>query len=278
MQARLAFSVAIRANAEILLMDEVLAVGDARFAEKCFDVFARYKRDGRTIILVTHDLGSVQQYCDRALLLDHGRLLADDLPATVITKYRRMVGVQSDEDAAAHEAEAQEQVTANRWGTREVSVVGARMVRADGTTHHTFTTGEPVTIEIEYEVHDDSVGQIVCGLGIARSDGLNMSGPNTLIAGHPIPCPPRGSRGRIRYLVDELRLLGGAYVLSAALEDRHATHAFDHVENLLGFRVVDETGRFGLVEMGGRWESEVIEEARPLVLEREPVAQTRRRR
>ena len=91
MQVRLAFSVAIQANAQILLMDEVLAVGDARFQEKCFEVFWRYKREGKTIVLVTHDLGSVESYCDRAILLDHGHLVADGKCADVTGRYRRMV-------------------------------------------------------------------------------------------------------------------------------------------------------------------------------------------
>src|ERR1035437_7356190 len=73
MEVRLAFSLAIQAHAEILMMDEVLAVGDASFQQKCFDIFARYKREGRTVVLVTHELGAVMTYCDRALLLDHGR-------------------------------------------------------------------------------------------------------------------------------------------------------------------------------------------------------------
>jgi lipopolysaccharide transport system ATP-binding protein len=278
MQARLAFSVAIRANAEILLMDEVLAVGDARFAEKCFDVFARYKRDGRTIILVTHDLGSVQQFCDRALLLDHGRLLGDDLPTAVIGKYRRMVGEQSDQASGVDDPSASAQPTSNRWGTREVSILGARMVRADGTVHHTFIAGETVTIEIDYEVHDDSASQMVCGIGFSRSDGLSISGPNTLTAGHPLACPPKRSRGRIRYALDELRLLAGAYVAAVALYDPQGTHVFDHIDNLLSFRVVDEEGRFGIVELGGRWESEVIEVATPLALEGEPLVHARLQR
>ena len=77
MAVRLAFSVAMLADADILLMDEVLAVGDARFQEKCFEVFAEYKRENRTIVLVSHDLTAMDLYCDRVLLLQDGRLVAD---------------------------------------------------------------------------------------------------------------------------------------------------------------------------------------------------------
>jgi energy-coupling factor transporter ATP-binding protein EcfA2 len=101
-------------------MDEVLAVGDARFQEKCFDVFARYKREGKTVVLVTHDVGSVNLYCDRALLLDHGKLHADGPASDVTALYRRMMGAVSEaEDTSGPTVESGE-----RWGTREVEIAG----------------------------------------------------------------------------------------------------------------------------------------------------------
>jgi len=108
MEVRLAFSLAIQAHAEILLMDEVLAVGDAAFQEKCFDIFNRYKREGRTVVLVTHGLGAVTTYCDRALLLDHGRLVADGDAADVTSQYRRAIGMTVDGSRPNAEVE--------RWG------------------------------------------------------------------------------------------------------------------------------------------------------------------
>jgi len=105
MQVRLAFTVAILARADILLMDEVLAVGDASFQAKCFDVFARYKREGRTIILVSHDLGILDRYCDRVLLLEHGHITADGPAAQVTAEYRRATESQAAIEARA-EAEA----------------------------------------------------------------------------------------------------------------------------------------------------------------------------
>ena len=97
MQVRLAFTVAITASAEILLMDEVLAVGDARFQDKCFEVFSQFKRDGKTIVLVSHDLGILERYCDRLLLLYHGQVLDDGPPARVTSHYRSIV---AEEEAA----------------------------------------------------------------------------------------------------------------------------------------------------------------------------------
>ena len=90
MHVRLAFSVAIQVDAEILLIDEVLAVGDARFQQKCFDEFQRLKRDGRTILFVTHDMSAIERFCDRAMLLDKGQMLAIGEPAAIARRYNEL--------------------------------------------------------------------------------------------------------------------------------------------------------------------------------------------
>jgi len=97
MQVRLAFTVAITASAQILLMDEVLAVGDARFQDKCFEVFNQFKQEGRTIVLVSHDLTILERYCDRLILLYHGEILDDGPPARVTAHYRHVI---AEEEAA----------------------------------------------------------------------------------------------------------------------------------------------------------------------------------
>ena len=104
MQVRLAFTVAILASAEILLMDEVLAVGDANFQAKCFDVFTRFKREGKTIILVSHDLGILNRYCDRVLLMQQGRIVRDG-PAAEVTGYYQSLTDSPEEEQARLAAE-----------------------------------------------------------------------------------------------------------------------------------------------------------------------------
>ena len=145
MQVRLAFSLAIQAHAEILMMDEVLAVGDAPFQQKCFDTFNRYKREGRTVVLVTHELGAVTTYCDRALLLDHGRLVADGDTADVTAQYRHAIGMAADGSLAA-EAEIE------RWGSRDVVITGVRMLDPRGVQDVNPPTGGSVRIELGYEI------------------------------------------------------------------------------------------------------------------------------
>src|SRR5437763_7332069 len=87
MHVRLAFAVAIQVDADVVLIDEVLAVGDAAFQQKCFDEFRRLKDEGRTILFVTHDMGAVERFCDRALLLDHGRVVEIGKPTSIARQY-----------------------------------------------------------------------------------------------------------------------------------------------------------------------------------------------
>jgi ABC-type polysaccharide/polyol phosphate transport system ATPase subunit len=89
MHVRLAFSVAIQVDADILLMDEVLAVGDMHFQQKCFDVFNKYKEQKKTIVLVTHDMGAVQRYCTRAIFVNEGKIVRDGNPNEVVEEYTK---------------------------------------------------------------------------------------------------------------------------------------------------------------------------------------------
>jgi len=247
MQVRLAFSVAIQANAGILLMDEVLAVGDARFQEKCFDVFANYKRQGRTVVLVTHDLASVNSYCDRALMLDHGRLVADGPPSEVTAYYRRIMGQRSEAAQAAAPAP-----TGNWWGSGEVEVVDVALLDADGARHSMFSAGRPLTIDVTFRA-TQQVGDLSVLLAFHRSDGLRLADVSSRLDGTAIPCPPAGTQRTVRYSLPALPLLQAAYELTVGIYDSQGQHAYDHRERAYSFRVVDESSRTGLLDMGGRW-------------------------
>ena len=167
MEVRLAFSLAIQAHAEILMMDEVLAVGDAAFQEKCFDTFNRYKREGRTVVLVTHGLAAVTTYCDRALLLDHGRLVADGETADVTAQYRR---------AIAPPPTARSRPTRSSAGARETLCSPACACSTSaGLRTATHPTGGFVRIELGYEIQNDAVSDFVCTLWLLRADGLMVS-------------------------------------------------------------------------------------------------------
>jgi lipopolysaccharide transport system ATP-binding protein len=256
MQVRLAFTVSIQANAAILLMDEVLAVGDMRFQAKCFDVFNQYKREGRTIILVTHDLSSVDLYADRALLFEHGQLLEDGRATDVTARYRRMVGQIEEEERIAGGGAlvdvADTRPSEGRWGTGAMRVSGVRFLRGDGSQHVTFNTGDPMTVRIEGEAYAD-IDDVAVGVRLHRSDGSIVGGLNTKMARVDVPALHAGDRVTIDYAMPDLRILAGTYRATVALVEPATAVTYDWVEQAFEFRVVDEMNLPGYVDLGGRW-------------------------
>jgi len=255
MQVRLAFSVAIQADAQILLMDEVLAVGDQRFQEKCFDTFGHYKREGKTVVLVTHDLSAVNLYCDRALMLDHGRLVADGTPREVTGAYKRRMGAASEAEGGATTGVA---AAGDRWGSREVEVRDVRLLSDTGETHRVFSAEEPMTIEVDWVVNSDTVQDFLLALRFDRTDGLSpLAYPSTLLTQTMRGTAQRGMAGTLRYRVERWPFLGGSYLMAVEIFDEHRQNVYDQVDKAVGFRVIDEKTRFGLVELGGEWQSEL---------------------
>ena len=246
MEVRLAFSLAIQAHAEILMMDEVLAVGDAAFQQKCFDIFARYKREGRTVVLVTHELGAVTTYCDRALLLDHGRLVADGDTADVTGQYRRAIGLAADGSLAATEVE--------RWGSRDVVLTGVRILDQRGVEDRNPPTGGFVRVELGYRILSDAVTDFVCVLWLMRADGLILSESALPVSQYArVGESQRGAGGTIRFDIAQLPLLDGAYSVDVEIQERRGTGVYDHLKHAINFRVIDRRERHGAIELGGTW-------------------------
>ena len=246
MEVRLAFSLAIQAHAEILLMDEVLAVGDAAFQEKCYDIYNRYKREGRTVVLVTHGLGAVTTYCDRALLLDHGRLVADGDAADVTSQYRRAIGMAADGSRPNAEIE--------RWGARDVVVTGIRMLDERGVEDVNPATGGFVRIELGYRIQNDTIADFTCVLWLMRGDGLMVSEATLPVSQYAqVGESQRGAGGTIRFDIPQLSLLEGTYSVDVEIQGRRDQAPYDHLKNAVHFRVIDRRARQGVIEPGGAW-------------------------
>lgn len=257
MQVRLAFTVAIQANAGILLMDEVLAVGDARFQAKCFDVFNDYKRQGRTIILVTHDLGSVALYADRAIMLEHGRMVEDGNANDVTAHYHRLIGQLQDAErvdtGGALIELRDERPSESRWGSGDVRIQSVRFIGGDGESHVSFTTGEPMTIHIVAEANRD-VSDMVVGVALARADGTLIGGTNTKVSGVPVPPLEEGQSMVVRFAMDAVRLLTGTYRVTIAVHNDSGSSTYDWLDQAFEFRVTDEHGKPGQFDLGEAWE------------------------
>jgi lipopolysaccharide transport system ATP-binding protein len=255
MQVRLAFTVAILARTDLLIMDEVLAVGDASFQEKCFDVFNSYKRDGKTIVLVSHDLGALEEYCDRVLLFNRGQVIADGPAAEVTSAYHRMIAEHSM--ATTPEGSAASMLRdPNQSGSRAaVQIISVGLLDGNGQTSRSFDTAGPMTLAIQLLVHQD-VGDFVCGMAIRRGDGLLVAGTNTLLDHVTLPSSPPGRIVSIRYAIDSLPLLAGGYFLQVSAHDTTGTVMYDFSDPAASFHVDNIGGHVGLLEMHGGWHVE----------------------
>lgn len=244
MYTRLGFSIAVHMNPDILLVDEVLAVGDATFQRKCMDRIDELRRKKTTILLVSHDVNAVQRICNRAIWMEGGKILADGNTEEVAQKYLW--------HSLSTGPEERTQDGRPRWGSGEVIVTSVRLLDGESQSQKAFYSGNPLTVELEYEAHE-RIEEPVFGLAIHRSDGVHVTGPNTEHMGHRLP-PLKGA-GQIRFYVPRLPLLEGTYYLSVAVHNRDDTKMYDYHHQLYEFRVMPGgSEQYGLMSLGGTWE------------------------
>ncbi len=262
MYMRLGFATAIHLDAEILLIDEILAVGDQAFQHKCRERITALRRAGVTILVVSHDTEAVRELCDRAIWLEDGLIRADGAPDPVLQGYYRSMVAREE---ARLEAEAAGQggaapdagvasgaAPSDRFGSGEVEITGVDVLGPDGAPHAIVLTGQPVTIRLTYHAHRRVVDPVF-GIAIHRDDGTHVAGPNTRDAGLAIAAVE--GRGTVDVRLAQLPLLEGGYALSAACYDASLTHAYDHHDRRFPLRVRagDIRERFGLVALGATW-------------------------
>jgi hypothetical protein len=247
MYLRLAFSVAIHVEPDILLVDEVFAVGDHAYQERCLRRVRELQRQGITILFVSHSMQTVKQMCSRAVWLAQGRVVTEGIPELVIDQYLNHA-VSGDSADPSQERS----VSGARWGTREVEITNVFFLDRQGARCNGVPSGGALRVVIEFTAHR-RVERPVFGLAIYRHDGVHANGPNTRLAGLPIEFA-EGS-GVVEYQVEALPLLPGGYILSASVYDWEGLHAYDHWHQAFPFVV--EPGRtneiYGLVWMPSRW-------------------------
>jgi ABC-2 type transport system ATP-binding protein len=208
MYVRLAFSVAIHVDPEILLIDEVLAVGDEAFQRKCMDKIRTFQREGRTIVFVTHGLDTVRELCDRVILLDHGKVVIDGDPVSAVRTIR-----DTWQDDAVSEAAARD-IPEAELGNGQMTIGSVRMLDSTGTEVNRITPNQPCTFE--FEVASPSlVTDWVSGIAIENHLDQLCYGINTGLLGQPLE-PVKGDR-TVRFHVPHLALGEGHYHLTVAV-------------------------------------------------------------
>jgi ABC-2 type transport system ATP-binding protein len=246
MYVRLGFSVAINVDPDILLVDEVLAVGDEEFQRRCSEKFAELKHSGKTVVIVSHALGSVRNLCDEVALLEHGKLCAVGRAGEVIDGYLADVHVDREKDGDY----------GSRWGSGEGKIERVEMLAPGGGVTNEFRTGDPMTIRLHYAL-SEPIPQPVFGIAIQTLEGFTVTGPNTRQAG-AVPDQLSGT-GHVDLVVDRLMLAPGTYDLSVSLYDYTCSHAYDFRFRTQRFDVErgDPVEEHGVFALGGHWEGAV---------------------
>ena len=279
MYMRLGFAVAIHVDPDVLLVDEVLAVGDEGFTHKCLDKFAEFKRRGKTILLVTHALSMVERFCDEALWLDAGAKKGLGDPKRIIDAY--ITAVERSEEAllAAGDARAQEltvpispdepasallpdhpvesgSAPANmflaaegRWGSREVEITDVMLSTSDGERAHVFHSGDRLDITIRLHA-PLPIEDFVVGLGLFNAEGVCCYGTNTNVEDYKSEL--LHGDGEVTITIDNLDLVEGTYKLDVAIH-RVDGYPYDYHRLLYTFRVKSRTKDVGIYRPKHSW-------------------------
>jgi ABC-type polysaccharide/polyol phosphate transport system ATPase subunit len=268
MYMRLGFAVAIHVDPDVLLVDEVLAVGDEGFTHKCLDKFAEFRRRGKTILLVTHSLGLVETLCDEAVWLDAGRLQAQGDPKRVVGAYLTAVEQGEQELMAATTAKAVEAVeevvettaapdsppdmfkaAEGRWGSREIEIADVALLDGHGEPSFVFHTGEALRVRLKVRAHHET-DDFAFGIGLFNADGVCCYGTNTYVE----EMNPERLSGEadVTFAIDSLDLVEGTYKLDVAVHKRDG-FPYDYHRLLYTFRVKSRTRDVGIYRPPHRW-------------------------
>jgi ABC-type polysaccharide/polyol phosphate transport system ATPase subunit len=280
MYMRLGFAVAIHVDPDVLLVDEVLAVGDEGFTHKCLDKFAELRRRGKTILLVTHSLGLVERFCDTAVWLDGGRLRSHGDPKRVVDAY--LMDVEHNEEqllatttARAVEASVSEKpahseepageiaappvdpdqpmdmfrATEGRWGSREVEITDVAFLGHDRQPSFVFHSGDPMSIRLKIRA-EGPVTDFVFGVGLFNADGVCCYGTNT----YAEDMEPERLSGDVdvTFDVEALDLVEGTYKVDVAVHKRDGV-PYDYHRLLYTFRIKSRTRDVGIYRPRHRW-------------------------
>ncbi|MBQ3517597.1 MAG: ABC transporter ATP-binding protein [Lachnospiraceae bacterium] len=289
MYMRLAFSVAINVDADVLLIDEILAVGDANFQAKCFNKLQEIKAKGTTIVIVSHSLGQIEQICERSIWIHDGVIRAEGTPREVHPMYLDYMGqkrqeiaeeeaerqaqkkaeqeaqerqkqeqqkqqeeqqeVQSAEEPVAEEPVEDEVSTIKRWGNGKARITETELLDSKRKQRSVFETGEDIIIKIKYHVKD-TVEDAVFGIGFFRADGVYCYGSNTRL--DRLSEFALTKDGEVEVKLNQVMLMPGRYSLDLAIESQIGIPV-DYYKDVLSFEMYSKNEDVGLVRINHEW-------------------------
>ncbi|MBI3456854.1 MAG: ABC transporter ATP-binding protein [Candidatus Rokubacteria bacterium] len=252
MYMRLGFAIAVTVDPDILLIDEVLAVGDEAFQHQCIGKIQEFKARGKTILLVSHDLGSVERLCDEAVWLHGGRLMARGGTRQTLDRYLHQVASEEADALGAEHREAEAEAaagTAQRWGSREVEITRVRLTDRSGQERYLYDAGESCTIRLAFRA-PRPVEDPVFGIGVFRRDGVCCYGTNTAIDG--LGLGKIVGESEVSVEVHRLDLIEGEYLLDVAVHARDG-HPYDYHSRLYAFAVRSRIRDTGVARLAHAW-------------------------
>jgi ABC-type polysaccharide/polyol phosphate transport system ATPase subunit len=246
---RLGFSVAIHVQPEILIVDEILAVGDQMFQSKCIDAIMQMKRKGTTIIMVSHNLNMIRTLCADLVWLEQGEIRSAGKTEEVAAQYMAY--------SYEREGRALKVVDFHRRGDQTIEITAVRFLNAAEEETQIFMTGDAMTIEMRYFAHRP-IPEPEFGLAIFRQDGVHVNGPNTQLA--KVGMGVIEGEGIVKYQIDQLPLLPAKYQVTAAVHDSRFPHCYDMHKEAYAFRIVPggTTELHGLVVLPSAWSVEKL--------------------
>jgi ABC-type polysaccharide/polyol phosphate transport system ATPase subunit len=285
MYVRLGFAVAIHTDPDVLLVDEVLAVGDEAFTHRCLRRIEEFLARGKTLLLVSHSLGMIEEFCDRVLWLDGGECRLLGAPRFVVDAYRKAVaeeegrahqeakeerarkleeaepespaepgpaveGSSSEEAASQPEPAAAEPEEVLRWGSREAEVTAVRLLDRERQERYYFESGEEVCFEIEVKARRP-LADVVFGVGLFTPRGVECWGTNTHLEGYASDGLDEAATARV--VCPALRLAPGEYLLDVAVHSREG-YPYDYQRQVLSFTVTAGTEGVGIYFPEHHWE------------------------
>lgn len=281
MFVRLAFSVAVNVEPDVLLVDEVLAVGDENFQRKCMDRVKVFQAEGRTIVVVSHSAEQIRRICDRVIVLDHGQLVADDVPAMGIRVFREHMLEDQLERRAKDEARRAEETraaaadaapasadettpgmppSATPWQARgatneaqrtfQVRITSVTLQHPHSAERSYLLTGEPLSIRVGYEAAP-GVRDVVFGIGVFDNrDGIELFGTNTEVLG--VELDVGAGSGEVVFEIDQVQLLDGNYPLTIGVHSGDVGEIYDWSEQRHYIEVVSPLRHAGRVALPTR--------------------------
>lgn len=254
MYMRLGFSIAVNINPDILLIDEILAVGDYYFQKKCFEKMDEFKKNKKTIIFVSHDLGTVEKFCGQIAWLHYGKLMAYGPVKSVLSEYTEKVNEQRKIAADKEHSVTMETLArlddSRRWGTREAEITGFRIFDNRSQERYFFNSDESLMLGIDILAQVE-IPRPVFAIGIYRSDGVCCYGTNTGLEKIDFGSLPKG-KSLLKIEIEKLNLVEGKYWFDLAIQSDTGTY-YDFHYRLYSITVNSIIKDVGVYRLPHKW-------------------------